>query len=799
MDSAVAAAGGIVPTAPIPSSSSATFPPAAASVVDDVVSAKVASRVARAEERRLVLLAEARDARVAWVLGDDDDDDDRVDDDYDEDIANDKGDENSNDIGGDLLSGLRACRADALPCAPLVIDAMLTGRGRLPSSSASIGRRRRHHHRRGDEGTDDDDDGEDGVASLRNLAVRRALDDRRLEWGRVSDVGGWGMDDGRTTTTTKRGERPDEVLVSDLDDHPTIATPHPDEYKSFLVALSSPIAADVVLSCMKFCATMKEASNVVSSSTGEGGGDVVDEDGAVEGGVAASSVVLASISRAIRGFVAKTTRLIEEHEAFRDFHSSFSSSSTTRAHGEAGEDRRTQESSSDEAAAAASRERLSASVEKFVYGKCRRDIDAVLSRSSSAGGGGGGKSWVGDTTNTSGSGTVGEADAELHERVRSLQFVTPAHLEIRCLARSSAGTGEADAMTSSAHYADIDLSRAARRIRSLHRGRSSPREVLRSILMAHRGVTVALNEVCGLGVSDSAPSPPGADDVLPALILTTLRSRATRLISALRFVEAFAPPSMLRGEVGYAYTSLCGAVQFLRELDVNGHVRGVTLLGGAGETSAVLSIGPDDFRAGLEECRRKMMVEDEMARARSLRDRSGDCIGENTDVTVDLDEHVEGDESMQIKITGRQVRDARSRGEVVDLDWALKKQQEAMWQRGTVVDLISKSATNQSQDTIAAHHQHESLDPYTFSLPSQFSRSYSFLTVNTDNISVRDLPLLLNEYKMLVHVTELLLNERTVWRESERKRLSRLERKFLERELGDVMKVDEDAGGGGSV
>jgi len=48
---------------------------------------------------------------------------------------------------------------------------------------------------------------------------------------------------------------------------------------------------------------------------------------------------------------------------------------------------------------------------------------------------------------------------------------------------------------------------------------------------------------------------------------------------------------------------------------------------------------------------------------------------------------------------------------------------------------------------------------------------------------------------MLVHVTELLLNERSVWRESERKRLSRLERERLERDFADVIMVDEGVGG----
>ena len=44
---------------------------------------------------------------------------------------------------------------------------------------------------------------------------------------------------------------------------------------------------------------------------------------------------------------------------------------------------------------------------------------------------------------------------------------------------------------------------------------------------------------------------------------------------------------------------------------------------------------------------------------------------------------------------------------------------------------------------------------------------------------------------MLVDATEKLLNERTVWRESERKRQLKLEREHLERDLAGVIGADE--------
>ena len=730
-----------------------------------VVTANAALRGARAEARRLELLAEARDARVAWVLGDDD--------------GAGRGDDGANGDGGDdLLSGLRACRPDILPCAPLIVGAMAM----LPS------------RRRGGVGG-----GSAEAAHAINRAVRHALVERRLGWEGVSAAAPKvGDGDGRGGDDVERA-------------------PPDDDYMALLSAMCRPNAADVVLSCSKFCATMREASDVVVSGSAE---DVGDDGGG--GGASSAAVVLTGLARAIRGFVSKTTRTIEEHEAFREL-SSRPPSDDDDDDDASGKGR--PPDGGEAAPTSARRERLAASVERFVYGKCRRDIDAVLSLSAAREEGGGAGDHAADdddagqrrsSSSSSSSKTVGEMDAEFHERVRSLQFVSPAHLEIRCLMRSGGGTTEGGGAAAALvpaeppTYADVDLSHAVRHIRSIH-GRSSPREMLHSILMAHRGVSVALNEACGGGGGVGPPPPPvGADDVLPALILATLRARAPRLPSALRFVGAFASPSMMRGEAGYAYTSMCGAVQFLRELDVDGHLRGVALLGeeGVGEMSTVLSIGPDDFRAGLVECRRRMMLEAEEGggRRRSSRDRSSDgaddCRADEAYVDDDAndDGRIDDDGCSRIEITARQVRDARSRGEIVDLDWALKKQREALWHRGEVADPISKPVVDKTnKDTTAAarrRQQRLNLPPEELNLPPQFSRSYSFLTAHPDNIGMRDLPQLLNEYKMLVHVTELLLNERSVWRESERKRQSRLERERLERDFADLIGVDEGVGGG---
>ena len=329
---------------------------------------------------------------------------------------------------------------------------------------------------------------------------------------------------------------------------------------------------------------------------------------------------------------------------------------------------------------------------------------------------------------------------------------------------------------------DIELSYAISQLKSISRNHSSPRQILRSILLAHRGVSGALNDACGDGVI------PGADDMLPALILATLRAHPSQLLVTLRFVQHFLHPSLLQGEAAYAYTNLCGAVEFLRELDCTSHLKEVTL-GGLGEGASLL-ISPEDFRAGLEECR-EVMKKKKVERQEPGGSRAqGNTDGNKSDTN-------EVDTPLKFKITAQQVREARSKGESVDLSWAIQKQNESMWQEGRIKDILlqptlPKEATKPVKDRPHPEQQHVIPPESLPLLPSQFSRSYSFLDAQPENIGVCDLPRLLKEYRMLVHVTEKLLDERIMWRENERKRQLQLERGHLERDFQNVIGEADD-------
>ena len=379
----------------------------------------------------------------------------------------------------------------------------------------------------------------------------------------------------------------------------------------------------------------------------------------------------------------------------------------------------------------------------------------------------------------------------------SLQFVTHDHLEIQCLKPnpgvSNGGIldGNNQQKSSLDNLDDIiDLSFPIQQLRSID-DQFAPRQMLRCILLAHRGINVALNAAVEAGFTpDLEPSsvkhhhPPGADDVLPTLILAVLRAHPPKLISNLRFVEYFAPASLLRGEAGYAYTNLYGAVQFLKKLDIEGHMAEVTL-GGLGE-GAMLSIGPEEFRAGLERCRQAMKdksSEDETEGGIEADGRHGDRPKE---ARKDVENFSDDEESLTPRISARDVREAREHGETVDIDWALRKQAELLSRCGGVQNDSELKALGEEEDSWSQH-----LPPEEPPLPSYFSRSYSFLATQPDDIRMSDLPRLLKEYQMLVHATELLLNERTVWRESERKRQMKLARKNLEKSYGDVMSAED--------
>mmetsp|Transcript_20191 Transcript_20191/g.58395 ORF Transcript_20191/g.58395 Transcript_20191/m.58395 type:complete len:1116 (-) Transcript_20191:829-4176(-) len=184
---------------------------------------------------------------------------------------------------------------------------------------------------------------------------------------------------------------------------------------------------------------------------------------------------------------------------------------------------------------------------------------------------------------------------DMEGRLRKLQFVTPSHLEINCLAMSDYSTdagGEIlDADSCCKEPWEELLTAPIEVLQQLHIFQS-PRKVLDCVLGVYRGIIHALS-------STKSGTAPGADDVLPTFILVLLRAQPKEIMSVLRFVECCAQQSSLRGEAGYAFTSLFSAVQYVRELDCDQFSEMTKCIGHA------LSISPKDFCAGVEESTKK--------------------------------------------------------------------------------------------------------------------------------------------------------------------------------------------------
>jgi Vacuolar sorting protein 9 (VPS9) domain len=112
---------------------------------------------------------------------------------------------------------------------------------------------------------------------------------------------------------------------------------------------------------------------------------------------------------------------------------------------------------------------------------------------------------------------------------------------------------------------------------------------------------------CSHGAHLYAPTPltidhPGADDVLPLLILTVKHSNPENLFSELKYLNTYLEPSQLDSEGGYLLTQFASAVKFLENAD-----------------STVLSISPSEFESSLRRCRLAANDDLEAVRERHLR------------------------------------------------------------------------------------------------------------------------------------------------------------------------------------
>ena len=694
-----------------------------ASASASAIHANIEKRNTKMEHRKRELLLEARKARIEWIL------DNNA-------AATTRDAEAEWDGTTNPLTDLQAYKI--LPNAPDII------RGLLSSKCDWI------------------DCSDDSITSKIASNVKEVMEKEKLEWGSISK-----RPNNNVVSTIEKDimalKISEETMHKDLNLTPI---PPPAIYDQFLKILCEPSAADIVISIQNFCKTVKEAARVMISLQG-GRKETVDGKGVIDGTTTNNAELKQKLSaqnhslslvKALRGFVNSTIRDVEKHSAFDSF-LCMGDDSAPVMNGNI-----SRNPDDDESAA---KERLIECLEKFLYTKCHHDIDLVLSfeveprddehyhtlRGSIKKE----QNPLAEIGNKHVGKLVKDSEVEMHEKLESLQFVTPRHLEIQCLN----GTN------------DIDLSYPMQQLQSLHK-ESSPRQMLQTILLAFRGINVSLNSA----IVGQQSTPPGADDVLPTLILTVLRANPPSLLINILFIERFAPVSLLRGEAGYAYTNLCGAVQFLRDLDVEEHMADVSM----GE-GAVLSIDPEEFRAGLEKCRMMMKAEEDKKVTKAINDGSntstGTVVGNNRDC-----ESEESAPRFDINITAIDVRHARSIGCTADLDWALEKQKDAMWKNGKV-----RANYNAKEEVVTngAGNNVSFLPPEEPPLPSNFSRSYSYLATSPNDIRMSDLPNLLKEYRMLVHATESLLNERQIWRESERKRLMQMERDKLERTYEDVI------------
>lgn len=314
-----------------------------------------------------------------------------------------------------------------------------------------------------------------------------------------------------------------------------------------------------------------------------------------------------------------------------------------------------------------------ASLESFIFGHCRSTVERLVPV------------------------PAGQAEA-FTTKMAALQFITATHLDIAI----------DESLLPVATLQSVD---------SFH----STYEKLQRILHVYHGVHDALKAV-------NETKLPSADDVLPAIILTVLRAQPVNLLWNLKFIEEWSPAEYLRGEAGYSFTNLFGAVQFLEDL--------------TDPTS--LSISADEFhtkmaawRQSMDERHKNHVQQDHVPKMDALLDGSS------------------SHEVQEIRVpTANEIRQARNNGEIINLEWALA------WQKG--LPPVQESTTEGPAVTER--------------------RQYSFLASRPEDIRLKDLPDLLGEYRDLFEAMERLRAEKA----AESARARRKKNDVTERDLIDV-------------
>ncbi|KAL7562990.1 hypothetical protein ACA910_018627 [Epithemia clementina (nom. ined.)] len=461
----------------------------------------------------------------------------------------------------------------------------------------------------------------------------------------------------------------------------------------------------------------------------------------------------AALSRTIQSYATSTLEAIQSHALWKDPSSGGGSASINSS------------SSTSE-----STEMTRRSFESFLFGQCRDYIDSVL--------------YTPD---------VQRKEQEWHERMDALQFVTATHLEVACLQEYEPSVLQQSILK--------EPVQALRSVSLYH----APYEKLQRILAMYHSINAALSRALNqnndntLEENDKKTTKkkklPSADDVLPTIILTVLQARPDRLLYNLQLIEDFCPPEQLRGEAGYAFTNLYGAIQFLSDLNIdvvetNDKKNGETTQQQPPPPPGNLSISAEEFRQGLATCR--AAAKERLAKQRQQKEISQSTFDSNAPSAamapfLKLLSPITSNNAAEI--SARDICVARARGETIDVDWALRRLRRSRHDdmtaaldegEGSTEALLLEEQqraefsaltgnTGIVRETSASSGPLPTAASNNTSLPLGFRRSYTFLSLKPENVKVTDLPKLLEEYRMMVHATEELLAERQAKLSSEKK------------------------------
>ena len=345
-------------------------------------------------------------------------------------------------------------------------------------------------------------------------------------------------------------------------------------------------------------------------------------------------------------------------------------------------------------------------MEIFVYSKCHEAIMSVL---------------LADEE-------LKTQETQLNDKLTALQFITPKHLELDYLEPENKNS---NSTTTKENDGDDWRNLLASPCQTLKKMNDlvSPGQMLECVLEVYRGINESLQS------AKTEDEVAGADDVLPAWILTVLSCSSTpgnNMCTQLQFIESFATPEQLRGEAGYAYTNYYGAVQFLKDLEEN-------------NASSFSKMTPEEFKQGLQNCRDK-------AQQRISTTSSISPVKRNEEV-LDVKQQFN---ASSLQLSAKDVRAARLAGENLDVQWAFR------WY---------DKCRNESEDEDESHPPETKIKTSTSRppppLPEGFRRKYNFLSCTPKDVRLNDVPMLLEEYQMLVRATESLLAERSAWIQEE--------------------------------